>query len=337
MSIDISDGIEIGNVIVKVLTTNESSMTLMTEDKFKGTVVQPEGSANRLLAEHGLALSITIIEGDSKHLFLLDAGGLSSTIIENSKQLNVNLKDAEKIILSHGHMDHFGGLMKVIAELKDGAEFYLNPNCYNQNYVIRTKSGEELSPEEIGTSLRKLEKEGKLRMNRKMPVLNKDQINTLAIQHKVKIVETKEPVKLYKGVATSGEIELFDQNEVTKGFYIEKGKKEFEKHNFKDETSIYINIKDKGLVVLTGCGHTGIVNTIKHGQKITGIDKIYGIIGGFHKEWDTEDEIEKTVEFFEGLNPDFVCGMHCTGFKFNKTMSRHSSHVLGVVGTEFRL
>ena len=100
---------------------------------------------------------------------------------------------------------------------------------------------------------------------------------------------------------------------------------------------IYINVKNKGLVVISGCGHTGIVNTIKHGQKLTGIDKVYAVIGGFHKEWESSKDVEDTVEFFEKINPEITCGMHCTGFEFNKLMARHPSHVLGIVGTEFHL
>ena len=115
------------------------------------------------------------------------------------------------------------------------------------------------------------------------------------------------------------------------------GKKDFEKHTFRDETSIYIKIKDKGLVILTGCGHSGIINTIRHAQKITGVNKIYAAIGGFHQERKPIEEINKTVNFIIGLDPKIICGMHCTGLKFNKLMARHSSHTLGIVGTEFHL
>ena len=119
--------------------------------------------------------------------------------------------------------------------------------------------------------------------------------------------------------------------------YLPKGRKELVKHTFRDETSLYLNVKGKGLVVLTGCGHTGLMNTIKHGQKLTGIEKIHAIIGGLHKEYETDENIEKTVEFIEDLNPEVTCGMHCTGFRFNVVMMRHPSHTLGIVGTEFHL
>ena len=337
MVIDITDGIESGKVIVKVLATNTTSITLLTEEKFNGKVIQPEVTANRTVGEHGLAMSISVQDNGEKHLFLLDTSGLSQTIVENSKQFEVNLHDVEKLVLSHGHIDHFGGLAGVLPLFNKGTEFVLNPNCYNQNYIAIMKSGEVIPAEVLGASLRTLEKEGKLGLNIKLPILSKNMINNLVDQYGIKLIETNEPVKLYKGIATSGEIELFDKEEVTKGIYIMKSRKEFETNYFRDETSIYINVKDKGLVVITGCGHCGIMNTIKHGQKLTGIDKIYAVIGGFHEEWNPIEKIEEKVKYFEELNPEIICGMHCTGFSFNKLMSRHPSHTLGIVGTEFHL
>ncbi len=199
------------------------------------------------------------------------------------------------------------------------------------------KSGEEIPADELGESLRTLAKEGKLSINKKLPLLSKNMITKLVDQYGLKLVETKDPQILFKGIVTSGEIELFDKSERTKGVYIQKSRKEFEHHYFRDETSIYINVKNKGLVVLTGCGHCGIMNTIKQGQKLTGVDKIYAIIGGFHEEWNPIEKIEEKVKYLEALNPEITCGMHCTGFKFNKLMSRHPSHTLGIVGTEFHL
>lgn len=337
MNINISEGIESGKITMKVLTTNEVSLTVLTEDKFKGKVIQPGTAANRFKGEHGFAMSIEIKDDESSHLFLLDTGSIPQTIIENSKHLNINLKDVEKLILSHGHLDHSAGLTRVIPELKEGCEMHLNPNCYLQNFWAVTNSGEEIPPEELLTSVKELKKEGKIKLSGKIPQLNKTLIHNLANQHNIKIIETNEPVKLYNGIVTSGEIELFDKNEVTKGFYIQKSRKEFEKHLFRDETSIYINVKDKGLAVITGCGHCGIINIIKHGQKLTGIDKVYAVIGGFHEEWNPVEVIEEKVKYFEKLNPEVICGMHCTGFGFNSLMGSHPAHTLGFVGTEFHL
>jgi len=327
--------IESGNLMIKVLTTNEVSLTILPKKNLIDKVKYPGTAANRASAEHGLSMIIKIKEGEETHNILIDTGGLVNTVIENSKQFNIDLSDVDKIILTHGHFDHFGSLANVIPLLKEGTEFYLNPLCFKQFYGAITKSGEAIPAEQLPMAL-KTRKED-FAMNRKMPALNKTVITNLANQHGVKIIETSEPVKLYEGIITSGEIELVDPEEVTKGLYIMKSRKEFKDHTFRDETSIYINIKDKGLVIITGCGHCGIINTIKQAQKITGINQVYGVIGGFHEEWNSEELIEKKIEFIEQLNPEIVCGMHCTGFNFNKIMARHPSHTIGVTGTEFHL
>ncbi|MHA1705917.1 MAG: MBL fold metallo-hydrolase [Promethearchaeota archaeon] len=327
--------IEEGKVSVKILTTNEISMTILTEERFKGKVIQPEANANRLLGEHGLGMAITINDDDGKHLILYDTGGINQTMIGNAKQLGINLNEVEKLVLSHGHFDHFGSLMAVMPLLKEGTEIYINDDCYLQNYIALKKNGEEIPPEILGTSLRKMEKEGELLLNKKLPLLNKRLIENLANEHGLKLIGEKQPIKLHDGVAISGEIELFDENEITKGFYIQKSKKEFYKHTFRDERAIIIKLSNEGLVILTGCGHCGIVNTIKHAQKLTGVKKVHAIIGGFHEEWNLVNVVEEKVKFIEEIDPFITCGMHCTGFTFNKLMSNHHSHVLGIAGTEF--
>ncbi|MFW9973628.1 MAG: MBL fold metallo-hydrolase [Candidatus Odinarchaeota archaeon] len=338
MRVDISEGIESGNLLVRILTTNTSLSTLLTEEKFKGKVIQPHSNGGKYLGEHGLAMSLEIKKGDLTKKYLLDAGGPRNSIISNAEAMSIDFKEYDKVILSHGHIDHFGGFMNVLPKLKEGSEIILTPNSYNQNIILVPKSNQEFySPITLTEKFRELQKENVFTFNLKLPSLNKNVLEKLVEQHKLKLTETQNPIKLSEGITTSGEIEIFDENELTKGIYLLKGRNEFERNLFKDEISVYINIKDKGLVVISGCGHTGIVNTIKHGQKITGIDKIYAIIGGFHKEWEKREDIEQSVQFIEKLNPEITCGMHCTGFEFNKIMSRHPSHTLGIVGTEFHL
>ncbi len=338
MNVDISDGIESGNLLIKILTTNTSMSTLLTEEKFEGTVIHPHSNGSKYLAEHGLAMSIEIKQGEEIKKYLLDAGGPKNSIISNAESMGIDFKDYDKLILSHGHIDHYGGLMTVLPRLKEGCELILTPNSYNQNTILVPKSGQGFySPEILTEKFRELQKQDVFIYSIKLPSLNKNIIENLVEQNNLKIIENSQPIKLSSGITTSGEIEIFDDNELTKGMYLMKSRNEFEKNTFRDEISIYINVKDKGLVVITGCGHTGIVNTIKHGQKLTGINKIYAIIGGFHKEWEETEDIEESVRFIEDLNPEITCGMHCTGFKFNKIMSRHPSHTFGVVGTEFHL
>jgi metal-dependent hydrolase (beta-lactamase superfamily II) len=117
MSIDVSDGIESGNLIIRILTTNTTLLTLLTEEKFKGKVIQPQSEGIKYIGEHGLSMSIEIKQGETVRKFLLDAGGPRNSIIQNAEAMGIDLKDFEKLILSHGHIDHYGGLIQVIPRL----------------------------------------------------------------------------------------------------------------------------------------------------------------------------------------------------------------------------
>jgi 7,8-dihydropterin-6-yl-methyl-4-(beta-D-ribofuranosyl)aminobenzene 5'-phosphate synthase len=334
-----SEGIESGNLMLKILTTNTVDVTLATEDKFKGKVIQPRSEAVNIVGEHGLAVLIKIFEDNFTHNYLFDTGGLQSTIINNSKVFKVNLNDIDKVILSHGHYDHFGGLESIFPQLKKGCEIYLNPECYYQTHQLVFKKGQEITIDELSKSLEKLVENGKVIKHRRYPLLNRKLITNLSKEYEIKLIESRKPQILNKGIITSGVIEIFDDDEITKGRYVSDERNQFKLYKARDETSIYINIKQKGLVILTGCAHSGIINTIKHAQELTRIKKVYAIIGGFHKANVPIENVEKTIQFIENLNPEVTCGMHCTGFEFNKRMSTkgHPFHTLGVTGTVFHL
>jgi 7,8-dihydropterin-6-yl-methyl-4-(beta-D-ribofuranosyl)aminobenzene 5'-phosphate synthase len=324
--------IESGNIKIRILANNSTSITLQTDKKFEGKVIQPQFDAVRTVGEHGLGMSITVLDNEKSHLFLFDTGSIKQSIVGNIDALSVRYNEIEKVILSHGHFDHFGGLTAIIPKLNEGSKIYLNSACFDQYHIISSTTGEKIPIDELGPNLEWLVKEGKIK-HRKLELLDRNIIYNLANQNNVEI----EQMKLHEGIIISGEIETFDKDEVSQGFYSEKSPQKFEEHSFRDETSLYINIKDKGLVILTGCGHTGIINTIKHAQKITGIDAVYAIIGGFHKENQSLKAIKSAYGFIERLEPKITCGVHCTGFEFNRFMRNHASHTLGVVGTEFRL
>ncbi|MFX1377638.1 MAG: hypothetical protein ACFFA4_00965 [Promethearchaeota archaeon] len=329
--------IESGKLIVKVIASNRTSMTLPTDKKFKDKVIQPRHNSFGTVGEHGIAMIIKILDGKTSHIILFDTAGYLQTVIHNLVQFKIKFKDIEKLVISHGHLDHFGALIPMISKMKEGSEVYISPLSLAEGYYAGTVSGDELSSNDFGSSFKKLKKEGKIQFYRRSRRIKRELVHKRANKNNVKIIETKLPEKIYNGIMTSGEIEIFDETELPRGLYLGVSKTEYEKHTFREEIALYINIKDKGLVVVTGCSHTGLINIIKHGQKLTGINKIYALIGGFHKEMEKSENIEKIVSFIESLNPEITCGMHCTGFEFNRIMHRHPSHVMGVIGTEFHL
>jgi len=300
-------------------------------------VVQPGPAAAAFEGEHGLSAYIEINDGSMTQGILFDTGGANSTILHNATPMNIKLEKSERVIISHGHFDHFGSLAKIIPSLPETCEILIHPASFVQNQVVMTKTGEDIPLENFEKNVREQKKAGNILMETKLPAMNKQTIENLATERGVKLVETTEPGVLFPGVATSGEIELSDMAEVTPGMYLIVGKNQVEKHTFRDEIALYFHVNGKGLVVLTGCGHCGINNIIRHGQKLTGIDQIYAVIGGFHTEMSSASMIEPFIEQIETFNPQIVCGMHCTGLLFQAKMLGHASHVQGVVGTEFRL
>nr|MDO8086748.1 MBL fold metallo-hydrolase [Candidatus Sigynarchaeum springense] len=335
MQIDISDAIEPGSLTIRIVTTNETSATLQPDKRFAEAVGQPGAAASGFLAEHGLAAWVEIKHGDQADSILFDTGGMNASLLHNLGRMNLKLSDAGKVIISHGHFDHTGSLLKVIPELKHGCELIIHPFSYVQNHMVTTVGNEDVPLADFSKAVRELKKARKVTHEVKLPSLDKPQVEKLASERGVKLVEGGQPVKVCPGTATSGEIELFDPREVTPGFYLLKSKADVVKHTFRDEIALFMNVKNKGLVVLTGCGHTGIVNTIRHAQKLTGIDRVHAVIGGFHEEMSAEADIERTIQALKSFEPAIVCGMHCTGLVFNAKMLGSAAHVQGIVGTEF--
>jgi 7,8-dihydropterin-6-yl-methyl-4-(beta-D-ribofuranosyl)aminobenzene 5'-phosphate synthase len=322
----------VDQVILKVLTTNSTDVTLRDDPNFKEIVIQPGASAIDCLAEHGLAFSVVIMNGDKTSRYLFDLGGLKGTIINNFNAFKIPPSKFEKVFISHGHYDHWGGLLSVANLLADGTEFILNPEGLHPRFSLK----KELTGTKVDLSALDFETLKKEQKIRQLPDFPEEAFQKIAITKNFKLNYTNRPVNVIPGVITSGEITIYDEDELTKGMLTKKDGKIFH-DTFRDELALYINIKEKGLVVLTGCGHTGIINTIKHGQKISGVDKIYAVIGGLHQNWASPQRISETLKILKTFNPKIICGMHCTGFKFISECMRNMplQTVLAVVGTTF--
>ena len=104
-----------------------------------------------------------------------------------------------------------------------------------------------------------------------------------------------------------------------------------------DDQALVINVKDKGLIVLSGCAHSGIVNTIEHAKAFTGIDTVYAIIGGFHLAPAKDEEISKTIEYIKKEKPTYVIPTHCSGFQAisNFAQEMPDEFIEGVVGATY--
>lgn len=269
-----------------------------------------------LLAEHGLSQLVTVSLDGESHSFLFDTGYSPIGVPHNLSELGQDLTDIEAIILSHGHMDHTGALLAVLEDLSRPIPLVLHPEAFHWPRYFGLDDGRKLL---FPRTLDREELKGAGAM----------------------IVESEGPVLLGDDtVLVTGEVERVTPFE--KGLpnaLLERDGKE-EKDPIRDDQSLVVNIKDKGLVIISGCAHAGIVNTVLYGRKLTGIDRVHTIIGGFHLSGPAfEPIIEKTIEEFKKMDPEVLVPMHCTGWKAIGRFSEAfpGAFVLNSVGSKFTI
>ena len=105
-----------------------------------------------------------------------------------------------------------------------------------------------------------------------------------------------------------------------------------------DDQAVVINIRDKGLVIVAGCAHSGIVNTVNHAREISGVSKVWAIMGGFHLALSKDEEIQRTIDEIKGFELAMIAPSHCTGFPAISAFADQmpGEFVLGVVGTTYQ-
>jgi 7,8-dihydropterin-6-yl-methyl-4-(beta-D-ribofuranosyl)aminobenzene 5'-phosphate synthase len=266
------------------------------------------------LAEHGLSMLIKVSRGSEEHTILFDAGQSEIAILFNLKLLNIDVNEIEAIVLSHGHMDHFGALMEIL-KVKESVPLILHPDAFTAPRGLRLRDG---------------------RM-RKFSTLDEPSL----IKAGADLVKTKSPHLLASGlVASTGEIKrVTDFEKGMPDACLERNGK-IEHDPILDDQGVVIHVKGKGLVVVTGCCHAGIINTIYHARSITKIDKVYAVLGGFHLSGPLfESILGRTIAELKKIDPAIVVPMHCTGWnainEFAKEMPEQ--FVLNSVGTTFIL
>jgi 7,8-dihydropterin-6-yl-methyl-4-(beta-D-ribofuranosyl)aminobenzene 5'-phosphate synthase len=245
----------------------------------------PPGNSS-IWAQHGLSIFLELDYGREKTKLLWDAGASSDVMLHNADALHIDLSHLDLICLSHGHYDHTGGLMGVLQRVNGRICILAHPD------IFATKLTAGPSLKFIGPPFSRMQAEA-----------------AGAI-----MLDCRGPAAVAPGVMTTGEVARLETFEKVAGFWTVKDGKHCE-DNIPDDQALAINIEGKGLAVITGCAHSGIINTIKHAQKITGVEELYAVIGGFHLMGADEKRIDATVEALRGLDPAIVRPGHCTGQK----------------------
>ena len=239
-----------------------------------------------LIAKHGLSFLIEGKTDEHKFSLFMDTGPSSDVVLHNIDAMGVDLTKIDAIFLSHGHYDHTGGLIGLLKSTSKTIPVIAHPQIFNAKLKLKP------AVKFIGTPFRPTEVEAFGGV----------------------LLLARNPVIIAKGVITTGEIERVTPFEKVKDYWT-INKERFAKDAMPDDQALIIEMDRKGLVIVSGCAHSGIINTIRQAQKVTGIKTIYAVLGGFHLTNADNKTLQSTVEELIETNPEIVAPCHCTGPK----------------------
>ena len=270
---------------------------------------------NSFLAEHGISLIVTAFVGDNSHRLILDAGCSSKALPHNLDFGDVDLSEVIDVVISHGHEDHMGALPQLLARMPNHAKVYAHPAAFHSPRYYRADSGDLL-----------LE-----------PKFERKWISAANAQ----LIETPSPTLIGEGsFVITGEIPRTNDFEKALPGSLMEVEGELIPDNIIDDQAVVVVLKNHGLVVLTGCAHAGVINTVNYARKLTGIDRVYAVIGGFHLSGEPfRHALEPTLDALRMLNPKMLVPMHCSGIEAKSLLYREMPDRIKVsgVGTTFSL
>jgi 7,8-dihydropterin-6-yl-methyl-4-(beta-D-ribofuranosyl)aminobenzene 5'-phosphate synthase len=265
------------------------------------------------LAEHGMACLLRVRAGGREHHVLFDTGHGPRCVSFNMDYMQVDATTIEAIVLSHGHVDHIQGLEAVLARIGRRVPVVLHPNVFVERRLNVKPTNHIVD----------------------MPVLNRE-----TLEKRADLVVTEEPCALASGlVLATNTVERVTDFETGFPYSEIRSAGGWVTDPFLDDQALAVKVKDKGLVVIGGCCHAGIINTVKYCQKLCATDKVHAVIGGFHlNDKIFEPIIANTIAEMKLIDPDYVIPMHCTGWKAINDFAREfpEEFILNSTGTTYR-
>ena len=271
------------------------------------TLSENTAGLGSFLAEWGLSI---LIETDEVNI-LFDTGQ-SISASHNADILGINLSRIDKIVLSHGHVDHTGGLKQVLRRVRKGIEIIAHPDIWAVKYSHR--EGEEDKYVGIPFHRQTLESLG-ARLNL-----------------------TTEPVRISDNIMTTGEIPMATDYEEIEPHLVVKEGDDFKPDKLLDDQALIINT-EPGLVVILGCAHRGIINTLYHAQQLTGVKTIHTMLGGCHLMDASEERVWLTIAALKELGVQMLGVCHCTGLPASAIMAQQfgDRFFFNITGTRISL
>ncbi len=258
------------------------------------------------LGEWGLSI---LVETESTRV-LLDTG-MSISAVHNADLMGIDLSTIDKIVLSHAHGDHTGGLREVLRRMRKGIEVIAHPNIWIPKYVQYGEMSRYAGIPHVREGLEALGASFKL---------------------------IKEPFKVSDDIMTTGEIEMVtDYETIDDRLYLKKDNRMIP-DPLADDLALIIRTRE-GLALITGCAHRGIINTVRHVHKLTGGEQIHTIIGGMHLMVASPERVQTTASELKKLGLQRLGVSHCTGFRASVRLAQEfeDAFFLNNAGTQLTL
>ncbi|MCL6622158.1 MAG: MBL fold metallo-hydrolase [Syntrophobacterales bacterium] len=297
-------------VTVEVLVDNfydvfEPSRPGVVERVVPGRLKKP------LVAAHGLAYWITLEGNGRRTTLLMDAANSPLPLLNNLEALEHDLAEVDALVLSHGHPDHYGGLLEVLARRDKPLPIFLHRDSYLPKLLLTPKG--RVGPWELERA----------ELVRRGAQLHENTGPTLVLGQAL-LTGTVEATTPYE-TPLPGPKRLVAGQE--------------ENDPFSDEQALVAHVQGQGLVIVGGCCHPGIVNMVKYAQKLTGVTEVAALIGGLHLTAGGPDLIRQTIAGLKELKPKLLVAGHCTGFRAltQLALAFPDAFMVSCVGTTVRL
>jgi len=245
------------------------------------------------LGEYGFSALSVVQFSDSELKILFDTGPSPVAFLNNIKKLEVDLSTIDALVLSHGHLDHIGGLKEAIALTKKRIPLICHPQTISPKFITEKGKTLDVGFQKIFDSVEDLKKQ-------------------------VHLITTTTSHELAKSVMTTGEVPRKNDFEVLSGKLRDVTTVQNKKiipDKLLDDLSMVFHLDDDSIVILAGCCHAGIVNTIAKTEELTDSSNIVGIVGGLHIRDASYNRLSRTIQELKKYPIKQIAPCHCTGFR----------------------
>jgi 7,8-dihydropterin-6-yl-methyl-4-(beta-D-ribofuranosyl)aminobenzene 5'-phosphate synthase len=265
---------------------------------------------------------------------LWDAGLTPTAMLGNMGKMKLDPATIDMIALSHGHGDHTGGLSALLEAMELAPQSRRWERDVTMGEIEAELEGRAVPLIAHPAAFRErwsIDEDGTKHGPSVLPRTRWEAAGA-------RVVLTERPYQLRPGCWTTGSVPRlsFEQAGTGRSRYYRQGDT-FLPDQVEDDQALVIHVADKGLVVLAGCAHAGIVNTVKYARRISGVEQVWAVLGGFHLAPANSVEIDRTIDEISRLGPQMVVPSHCTGFEGISRFGRHmpDQFVVGAVGSTF--